>query len=42
MIPFFREGKYILNITNQERFFGNASLSEDAIKRWAKNANLIY
>ncbi len=41
MFLFFREGKFISNITNQERFFGNAPLSEDVIKRWAKNANLI-
>ena len=41
MFLFFREGKFISNITNQEHFFGNAPLSEDVIKRWAKNTNLI-
>jgi hypothetical protein len=34
-------GKFISDITNQERFFGEAPSSEDAIKRWAKNGNLI-
>jgi putative NADH-flavin reductase len=41
MFLFFRQGKFISDITNQEKFFGVAPTSEDVIKRWAKNANLI-
>ena len=41
MFLFFRKGKFISDIKNQERFFGIAPSSEDAVKRWAKNANLI-
>ena len=41
MFLFFREGKFISDITNQEKYFGPAPSSEDVIKRWAKNANLL-
>jgi uncharacterized protein YbjT (DUF2867 family) len=41
MFLFFRKGKFISNIKNQEKFFGDAPSSEDAVRRWAKNAQLI-
>lgn len=41
MFLFFRKGGYVSNISKQERFFGPAPTSRDAITRWAKGHQLI-
>jgi uncharacterized protein YbjT (DUF2867 family) len=41
MFLFFRKGSFVSNISKQERFFGPAPISRDAIARWAKSHQLI-
>ena len=41
MFLFFKEGGFVSNISKQERFFGSAPTSRDAITRWAKSHQLI-
>jgi len=41
MFLFFRKGRFVSDITNQERFFGPAPSAQDAIARWAKSNGLI-
>jgi uncharacterized protein YbjT (DUF2867 family) len=41
MFLFFRKGGFVANISNQERFFGPAPTSRDAITRWARSQQFI-
>lgn len=41
MFLFFKKGGFVANISNQERFFGPATTSRDAITRWARSHQLI-
>lgn len=41
MFLFFKKGTFVSDISKQERFFGQAPSSEEAVTRWAKNKNLI-
>jgi hypothetical protein len=41
MFLFFKKGRFVSGITKQERFFGPAPTSQEAITKWAKNNKLI-
>lgn len=41
MFLFFRKGEFVSDTSSQERFFGPAPTSREAIKRWAKTNSLI-
>ena len=41
MFLFLKKGTFVSDISKQERFFGQAPSSEEAVTRWAKNKNLI-
>jgi hypothetical protein len=41
MFLFFRKGGFVANISSQERFFGPAPTSRDAITRWARSQQFI-
>jgi hypothetical protein len=41
MFLFFRRGVFVSDIALQERFFGPAPSSRDAITRWAKANELL-
>jgi uncharacterized protein YbjT (DUF2867 family) len=41
MFLFFKKGGFVSNISKQERLFGPAPASRDAIARWAKSHQLI-
>lgn len=40
MFLFFKKGSYVADITMQERFFGTAPSSKEAITRWAASSKL--
>jgi len=41
MFLFFKKGRFVSDITKQERFFGSAPTSKEAIAKWAKYNKLI-
>lgn len=41
MFLFFRKGRFVSDITKQERFLGPAPSAQDVIARWAKSNGLI-
>ncbi|PSV69483.1 SDR family NAD(P)-dependent oxidoreductase [Photobacterium angustum] len=41
MFLFFKKGRFVADISDQERFFGPAPLAKDVITRWAKNNKFI-
>ncbi len=41
MFLFFKKGRFVADISNQERFFGPAPLAKDVITRWAKSNKFI-
>lgn len=40
MFLFFRTGRFVAEISLQERFFGPAPMAEDVVRRWASQAGL--